>query len=448
MNISNIVKRGNVYHYKRRVPEHLHRAFKANGHDPGKIIQLSLKTKDASIALARKALVDAWVEGGGLGLIDFIQPREHYLRQLAIYDQMEDIILPRMVGNPFTDNPDDYREHPTDTINQGRPPLQAPDIQEALESVDITESELTAEQYAALIVEFGRDIPNQYKYSLRDALRDFTIRKSGEIQDKTLKAYDRAVALFLGRRPDIALDSIDSGEVALWIDSLIKTTAHATRVDHVARLMKLFKFARVRKECFDRRNPFEDHDLGKPDKKSIDMMLDSELLSILDNLKSDSDRAWAILARHSGMRLAELAYAEIVTVEGVVCFDVKELAEGEWSPKTDSSKRLVPIRKSLIPLAKKFQPKLKRPKDYTKRFGNVKAKLYPNRSRELVFHSLRKTFVTEAQRAGYHTEQVAHVVGHAADKGHSMTGGVYMKGHKVKFLSEIVEAVKPLEGYD
>jgi hypothetical protein len=43
---------------------------------------------------------------------------------------------------------------------------------------------------------------------------------------------------------------------------------------------------------------------------------------------------------------------------------------------------------------------------------------------------------------------VAHVVGHAADKGHSMTGGVYMKGHKVKFLSEIVEAVKPLDGYD
>ena len=102
----------------------------------------------------------------------------------------------------------------------------------------------------------------------------------------------------------------------------------------------------------------------------------------------------------------------------------------------------------MIPLAKKFQPKLNRPKYYTKRFGNVKAKLYPGRSRELVFHSLRKTFVTEAQRAGYHTEQVAHVVGHAADKGHSMTGGVYMKGHKVKFLSEIVEAVKPLEGYD
>jgi hypothetical protein len=55
--------------------------------------------------------------------------------------------------------------------------------------------------------------------------------------------------------------------------------------------------------------------------------------------------------------------------------------------------------------------------------------------------------VTEAQRAGYHTEQVAHVVGHAENKGHAMTGGVYMKGHHIDLLAEIVEAVKPLEGY-
>ena len=37
--------------------------------------------------------------------------------------------------------------------------------------------------------------------------------------------------------------------------------------------------------------------------------------------------------------MAELAYAEIVTVEDVVCFSIKEIEESEWSPKTDAGTR-------------------------------------------------------------------------------------------------------------
>ena len=363
MDVPKLSKRNNKYHYRRRVPEHIKSLYKANGNDPEKTVQLSLKTDDPKLALARIDIVDLWIQNGGVGKVDFIAPRAHYLEELAIYDQLEDVIRPVMIGNPFTDNPDDYREHPTDTINEGKPPLLDPDVENKLSQGDIGVPELTAVQVAASVVERKLPTPNCYKYSIRDTLRDYKYLKQDDIQAKTLKAYDRAVAIFLATRADIALDDIDSGEVALWIDSLIKTTAHSTRADHVARLKQMFKFARTRKSCIYRANPFEDHELGKADRKSIAMMEDGELLNILANLKSDSDRAWAILARHSGMRLAELAYAKIVTEEGVICFDVKELAEGEWAPKTDSSTRLVPIRKSLIPLAKEFQPKFKRPQD-------------------------------------------------------------------------------------
>ena len=63
---------------------------------------------------------------------------------------------------------------------------------------------------------------------MRDALEDFRKLRRGEIQKKTLAAYDRAVALFLVEKSDIALDTIKASEVALWIDGLKTKTAHAT----------------------------------------------------------------------------------------------------------------------------------------------------------------------------------------------------------------------------
>ena len=50
--------------------------------------------------------------------------------------------------------------------------------------------------------------------------------------------------------------------------------------------------------------------MGMPDARPVKQMLDSELLNILPNLSSDEDRAWAVLARYHGCRMAELAFAE------------------------------------------------------------------------------------------------------------------------------------------
>jgi hypothetical protein len=71
---------------------------------------------------------------------------------------------------------------------------------------------LTAETLASIAASLadasGQPIPAKYKYTLRDALEDFRKLRRGEIQEKTLAAYDRAVALYLDDKSDVALDTI------------------------------------------------------------------------------------------------------------------------------------------------------------------------------------------------------------------------------------------------
>lgn len=428
MKISKLSLRGKTYSYRSRVPEHIKALYASNGKDPEKVIQVSLKTHDPSIAMARKKIVDDWVLNGGVGVIDFVSPRQHYLAQLGLVQQQ-----------------------PIDEFSGIRDPILDPAIMDGLQQGLLDPKTLSPETLAAVAATLtdttGQPPTNKYKYTLTDALTDYKVYRKGQIKPKTLDAYDRSVTLFLGSRPDIPLDDIQSPKVAAWIDSLSATLSHSSRKNHVNRLCTLFAHARRLGHCIDRRNPFEKHHLGQTDAKPVQQMLDIELLEILPRLSSDSDRAWAVLARYHGCRMAELAYAEIVTVEEVVCFSIKEIEESEWSPKTDAGTRLVPIRKALIAYAEKYQPSLKNPRDYTKRFGNVKKKLYPDRNRTLVFHSLRHTFTTFAYRAGYNEQQVSWVTGHKDKRGGGESAKRYFHGYSIEFLSEIIESIPSLKGF-
>ena len=421
--------RGNVWQYRSRVPQRLKDLYASNGNDPEKRIAISLQTNDPAIALVRKRMVESWLESGGVGIVDFGSPRQHYLEQSTLLGQQ-----------------------PIDERYDIREPIADPSILDGLRQGLIDPKALSPKTLAAIAATLadatGQAPTNKYKYTLRDALSDYKALRKGEIRAKTLGAYDRAVELYLNGKPDMVLDDIRSSEVALWLDSLKAKLAKTTRVDHVIRLIKLFTYARGREHCMDRRNPFEDHDLGMADAKPVQPMSDIELLNILPNLSSDSDRAWAVLARHTGMRLAEICHATIVVEDGVVCFSVREIGEAEWTPKTTASTRLVPIRKSLIPYAQRYQPKLKDPKNFSTRFGNVKKRLYPDRNRTLVFHSLRHSFVTMAYQAGYSELQVSFVSGHVSTRGTGESAKTYHHGYSVGLLSEIVEAIPALEGFE
>jgi integrase len=112
-----------------------------------------------------------------------------------------------------------------------------------------------------------------------------------------------------------------------------------------------------------------------------------------------------IIGMYSGLRIDEIASLQVgqVTEEG---FDLHE-------GKTDSAVRLVPIHRDIKPLVEKLVddskdgyliPKLgrggpdkKRSWHIQKMFGNRKTRL--GFGRDLVFHSLRRTFIAKLKRA-------------------------------------------------
>ena len=144
MRISSITTRGGkTYHYRARVPVALHATDLANGNDPTKLVQMTLKTKDRAIALARKDIVDSWILNGRLGKVDFISPREHYRQQLEIHTNAPDLILPRYdASDVFSDkDPEDWVQ--IGVRNEGKPPLLGDDIWDALRDGEIDESNLT-----------------------------------------------------------------------------------------------------------------------------------------------------------------------------------------------------------------------------------------------------------------------------------------------------------------
>ena len=418
MNISKISTRGGkTYHYKARVPKSLHAIDSANGNDPSKIVQITLKTKDRAIALARKDIVDSWILNGRLGKVDFISPQEHYRQQLEIYTNAPDVILPTYEASDVFSDKDPEEWVQIGVRNEGKESLLGDEALEAIRHGDIDESDLTQEQLAALVVERGDPVPDRYKYSLRNALRDYRAFRTGEVSKKTLNTYDRAVTVFLGDTPDVALDALKKPHVLLWLDSIKSTYAYSSRSGFLRLLAELFAHSLDRELCTDRSNPFSNHRLGKEKAEKVQQMLDTELLSILAILPKASDRAWAVLARYHGLRLAELAYAKIVVEEEIVCFHVTEILEDDWTPKTTASKRYVPIRKCLIDYAREHQPNMVKPKTFASRFSTRKCKLYPDRPRFLCFHSLRHRFITLAFQQGYTELQISWASGHVSGQG-------------------------------
>lgn len=249
MNIPNLRTRGKTYWWRHRVPENLKPAFRNNGHNPNQELNYSLQTKDLATALARQKIAEAWMQNGGFGKLDFINPREHYQKQLERYTNLPDVILPTYdVSGVFSDkDPEDWVQ--TGVRNEGKQSLLGDEALDAIRSGDIDEFDLTQEQLAAYVVESEAPIPDRYKYSLRDALADHRVRKEGVIKEKTLKAFEKSVEIYLDSKPDIAIDSIISEDVANWIDSLDGKLGYSSRKNHVNRLAQITKLAMSRGRC-------------------------------------------------------------------------------------------------------------------------------------------------------------------------------------------------------
>jgi integrase len=122
------------------------------------------------------------------------------------------------------------------------------------------------------------------------------------------------------------------------------------------------------------------------------------------------------------------------------------------SLKTDAAERFVPLHSGLndllaqLPASGRLFPGLDVSK-VTKRFSATKLRLGIDRP-GLVFHSTRKWFVTQCERAGVPEHFTASLVGHQSARSENrMTYGIYSAGISDEQKREIVEKVGlPLDG--
>jgi len=116
------------------------------------------------------------------------------------------------------------------------------------------------------------------------------------------------------------------------------------------------------------------------------------------------------------------------------------------SLKTDAAERLVPLHSGLTavlgrrPEGERLFPELD-VSLVTKRFAKLKGQVGVDRP-GLVFHSSRKWFVTQCERAGVPEHWTASIVGHQSARSENrMTNGIYSAGISDEQKREIVEKV-------
>ena len=116
------------------------------------------------------------------------------------------------------------------------------------------------------------------------------------------------------------------------------------------------------------------------------------------------------------------------------------------SLKTDAAERLIPLHSSLTPLLARVPQRGRLFPDHTvdmvtKRFATLRTTLGLQRP-GLVFHSSRKWFVTQCERAGVPEHFTASIVGHQSARSENrMTYGIYSAGISDEQKREIVEKV-------
>jgi integrase len=116
------------------------------------------------------------------------------------------------------------------------------------------------------------------------------------------------------------------------------------------------------------------------------------------------------------------------------------------SLKTDAAERVVPLHSSLapilatVPATGRLFPGLS-VNMVTKRFSVLREQVGINRQ-GVVFHSSRKWFVTQCERAGVPEHFTASIVGHQSARSENrMTYGIYSAGISDEQKREIVEKV-------
>ncbi|MFR0714182.1 tyrosine-type recombinase/integrase [Enterobacterales bacterium BD_CKDN230030183-1A_HGKHYDSX7] len=252
---------------------------------------------------------------------------------------------------------------------------------------------------------------------------------------------------------------LDFDAISAWLDSLklaSKTLAQYLLAGNVFWKWAMKHDARWRVDFKDKANPFENHELpqtrGKEraDRQRKDFQ-PSEIAALHDaalNTGLTSLADLILLGAYTGARIEELCQLRtehLITPDGIDCFDIVD-------SKTAAGIRVVPIHPALRAVVERLRTDSKdgylipsdsrnkygiRSDALSKAFGRLKqAQGY---GPQHVFHSIRKTVITQLVRAGVQGTLIAELVGHETG---TVTFDVYSQGassvQKLEAISKLV----------
>lgn len=193
----------------------------------------------------------------------------------------------------------------------------------------------------------------------------------------------------------------------------------------------------------------------------IELIITAVLANKSGLANKDYQKWGPLVGIYTGARLNEIAQLhlkDIQQVDGIWCFDFNDEGDRK-SLKTEASRRLVPMHQRLIQLGlpnyvsdkqrlgqeKLFPTFTYDPKNgWGRRLGHhFNTRLLPElgiKSRELVFHSLRHTVITQLMRTGVDLAVVQALVGHTRQ---GVTHQNYFK--QGYMLQQLDEAMQKLE---
>lgn len=290
--------------------------------------------------------------------------------------------------------------------------------------------------------------PHSYKPKspiTKPRLAAFRLAREGQkISDKNVDQQEsklQKLSAFLGETGK----PLDFDCVAAWLDSL--GVASKTKAQYINAGATFWKWAmkydvKWREDFKGAANPFENHDLPqtrgreKADAQRLDFNLSD--LSKLHNAAQakglDTLADLILLATYTGARIEELCQLStenVVTVDQVPSFDIVD-------SKTVAGIREVPIHPALKDLVQRLVNESQdgflvssasknkygnRSDLHSKAFGRLKKSL--GFGERHVFHSIRKTAITQLVRADVPGPLIAELVGHETG---TMTYDIYSQG--------------------
>lgn len=422
MRVKYLKLRYKVYWFHRRPPKKLYETLGS------KVISTNLRTSDLATAIRRR---------------DAINLKWEAATQSELAPDVYNAKLELLKGEDLSDSLGFVNEQLTDDLSDARVETQA---QAQVAISGFSEADQAA-FWAWRKATKNESPPDQFQYSIRQALAAIIPHKEGTITQLHLDKYTLSVDLFVGVEKDRSLASILNDEVYRWLDTIDKS--NSTKSTYLSCLKGIFVYAQRRGHINQQlRNPFQDIDLGKSDAVHYKFMEDDMLREIISKLtlnKHPHDGLIANLGRSTGVRQGELFNSKLETHKGIVCLNVVDA-------KTPAGIRLVPIPDRLVEEVTQAHPawvEKGKGSDFSKRFGKAKRSVIDDRA--LTFHSLRVTFITWAGNTEdrWSEQHVAWLVGHEEGKGDAMTGQLYFKGYNLELMKQIVESVyafDPLKG--